>query len=253
MGPPRGRSDDCKGAISDGSTSFLARLANRARTPGSPLSKPGLRHRTGSSVATAQRACSATTGSGSSLSFFSVGTNFLSPLFPIAITAFLRRPESLARRIGDPRNTVRNSSCCISASQSRAGLTSPSRASNSGAEVAGALRFHGQTSWQMSHPKTWRPMPERIFVWNLAALFNGQVGDAQPGVQFAGRNNRLRWTGGDAAGAGPAAIGRRQVGARSSFVKSSEVRITPRNSHDPSCWLMMQVFLPIHPTPAYLA
>ena len=34
---------------------------------------------------------------------------------------------------------------------------------------------------------------------------------------------------------------------------SSEVRITPRNSHDPIFWWMMQVFLPIHPIPAYLA
>src|ERR1039457_7197188 len=35
-------------------------------------------------------------------------------------------------------------------------------------------------------------------------------------------------------------------------VDSREVRITPRNSHEPSFWLMMQVFLPIHPMPAYL-
>ncbi len=62
--------------------------------------RPALHHQgwvegdASSSLASAQRACSATTGSESSLSFFSAVTNFLLPLLPIAITAFRRRPES---------------------------------------------------------------------------------------------------------------------------------------------------------------
>src|SRR5208282_695357 len=48
--------------------------------------------------------------------------------------------------------------------------------------------------------------------WNLAPLLDGQIGNAQPGVQFAGRNNRLRWTSGYAASASTATIRRRQVG-----------------------------------------
>src|ERR1700690_3461537 len=49
----------------------------------------------------AHRACSATTGSASSASFLSVGTNFALPLLPMATTALRRRPESFARRTGD--------------------------------------------------------------------------------------------------------------------------------------------------------
>src|SRR5208282_2578131 len=48
--------------------------------------------------------------------------------------------------------------------------------------------------------------------WNLASFLDGQIGNAQPGVQFAGRNNRLRWTSCYAARASPATIRRRQVG-----------------------------------------
>ena len=46
----------------------------------------------------------------------------------------------------EPLNVARKSSADISASQSSAGFTRPSRGKNSGALVAGALRFHGQTS-----------------------------------------------------------------------------------------------------------
>src|ERR1700676_224620 len=53
------------------------------------------------------------------------------------------------------------------------------------------------------------------------------------------------------SGAGKSAV--RSSFVKSSLAKSSELRITPSNSHDPSCWLMMHVFLPIHPMPAYLA
>src|SRR5258708_5919152 len=54
-------------------------------------------------------------------------------------------------------------------------------------------------------------------VWNLAPLFYGQIGDAQPRVQFAGCNNRLRWTAGTLPHAAPAAIRRRQVGGNLIF------------------------------------
>ena len=65
------------------------------------------------------------------------------------------------------------------------------------------------------------------------------------------------WWGAMKALVGQASIQRVQVpqrsGAGRSGVSSSEVRITPRKSQEPICWLMMQVFFPIHPTPAYLA
>ena len=124
------------------------------------------------SFSNAQRACSATTGSESSASFLSVGTNFRSPLFPMAMTAFRRRPESLARRTGDPRNTERNSSCCISTSQSSAGLTRPSRGVNSGAVVTAAFRFQADVTSENVTADSGAQ-----FRRNFAALFDRQIGD----------------------------------------------------------------------------
>src|SRR5437868_10602399 len=80
------------------------------------------------SFSIAQPAASAITLSSSASSFSSIGMNFRSPLFPIAIKAFRRSPCSLARFTGDPRKVSRNSCVFISASQSSAGLTSPSLA-----------------------------------------------------------------------------------------------------------------------------
>src|SRR5271154_2529020 len=90
------------------------------------------------SFRTAHSALSATTSSSSLLSFSSSGRNFLSPLLPIAITEFRRMPERFARRTGEPRNALRNSSSLISATQSSAGFTNSARGWNSAALVAGA-------------------------------------------------------------------------------------------------------------------
>ena len=53
--------------------------------------------------------------------------------------------------------------------------------------------------------------------WNLATLFDGQVGDAEAGVEFTGRDNGVGGTGGYAAGAGSATIGGGQAGVEVIF------------------------------------
>src|ERR1017187_31126 len=114
----------------------------------------------------------------------------------MAMATLRRRPERLVRRMGDPRKIARNSSADISASQARAGFTKPGRGSNSGAVDAGALRFHGQTSWQMSQPKTWRPIPTRRSL----------------GIELVRRENCASRAGLNAAGAGAASVGGGHVG-----------------------------------------
>src|SRR6187402_2734109 len=42
-------------------------------------------------------------------------------------------------------------------------------------------------------------------------------------------------------------------GAGESVSRTKSVRMQPRNSHDPAFSLMMQVFFPNHPIPAYFA
>ena len=85
---------------------------------------------------------------------------------------------------------------------------------------------------------------------NGAPLLDGQVGDAAARVHLVGRDQSARGAGIDAARAAAAAVFRESM-ARGGQLEA--VRITPRKSHDPSCWLRMQVFLPIQPMPAYLA
>src|SRR5215471_7187460 len=59
------------------------------------------------SLLSAQRACSATTGSSSVAKAFRSGPNSRLPLLPMATAAFLRSPARLARRMGEPRNCSR--------------------------------------------------------------------------------------------------------------------------------------------------
>src|ERR1039458_7731762 len=61
--------------------------------------------------------------------------------------------------MGVPRNRARNSGSLSEASFSRGGANS--RGSKAGSAVMGARRFQGQTSWQMSQPKTCGPMAAR--------------------------------------------------------------------------------------------
>ena len=110
-------------------------------------------------------ACSATIGSSSRLKLLKWGWNAVLTAISHGYNGVASQSSQLwLRRIGDPRNIRRNSSACISASHSRAGLTKPSaRLKFRGEEVDGAFRFHGQTSWQMSQPNTCAPIPSRKF------------------------------------------------------------------------------------------
>src|ERR1700686_1238093 len=196
----------------------------------------------------AQFALSRTDWSSSPASWSRSGRNSLFPLLPMAMAALRRRPERLVRRMGEPRKTSRNSSADIWASQARAGFTNPGRGSNSVAVDAGALRFHGQTSWQISQPKTWRPMPTR------------RCSGIDPRFSIVRYEMHLlesSWYGARIASVGQASMQRVQVphrsGAGMSGASSRDVRITPKKNHEPLFLLMMQVFLPIQPTPAYFA
>src|ERR1700736_5546138 len=101
--------------------------------------------------------------------------------FPRATQALRISPRHFVLLTGLPRNTCRNSSSVSEASHSIDGAKSepPStpdwflifflcpfaslpvdsapRGRNCARLVTGALRFHGQTSWQISQPKTIRP------------------------------------------------------------------------------------------------
>src|ERR1700722_7756316 len=83
---------------------------------------------------------------------------------------------------------------------------------------------------------------------NFAALLDREIGNAQVGIELVGRDQRVGGAGLDAARAGATAVGRRQV--RYEFERSqNHAQEKPRTFF----WLMMQVFFPIQPTPAYFA
>jgi hypothetical protein len=75
------------------------------------------------------------------------------------MATFRRKPLYLVRFTGLPRNMDRNSSALKEANFSSGGANS--RGANAVSEVSGALRFHGQTSWQISQPNTCLPMDIR--------------------------------------------------------------------------------------------
>src|ERR1700724_1147521 len=100
----------------------------------------------------------------------------------------------------------------------------------------------------MSQPNTWRPMPSRnssgteprfsMVRYEMHLLESSSYGPTRAWV-------------------GHASIHRVQVpqlsGAGRSGVNSNDVTITPKKSQEPIFWLIRQVFLPSHPTPAYFA
>jgi hypothetical protein len=91
---------------------------------------------------------------------FSSGARKRSSLaLPMAIATLRRKPLYRARGIGLARNISRNSSSESAASFSSGGAKCA--AAKAGSSVTGARRFHGHTSWQISQPKTWRPMAGR--------------------------------------------------------------------------------------------
>src|SRR6266576_2818875 len=100
----------------------------------------------------------------------------------------------------------------------------------------------------MSHPKTCLPMPARI---------SSGIDPRFSIVRYEMHLFESSWYGPRKAFVGQASRQRVHVPQRSgdgrSGVSSNDVRITPRNSHDPIFWFRMQVFLPIQPTPAYFA
>src|SRR5665213_352368 len=115
---------------------------------------------------TAQAAASANTASSPAAHSRSLGKNSPSPLFPIAIATFRSSRFFPVRSNGDPRNHRLNSAPSIAASHSNAGFTNSSRGGIALSRTTGACAFHGQTSWQISHPKTCRP----IFPRNSSAI-----------------------------------------------------------------------------------
>lgn len=91
-----------------------------------------------------------------------------SRVLPRAMQALRTKPRHFVRLTGLPRNAVRNSSMVRPAIHSSSGaskdfvFSSPMRRGwNGEKEDEGALRFQGQTSWQISHPNTCQPMPSR--------------------------------------------------------------------------------------------
>src|SRR5262245_35513764 len=72
----------------------------------------------------------------------------------ITAKAFRFNPASFARLIALLRKRVENSSCDISTISRRLGSTTPSRGSKRSSAVSFEKRDQGQTSWQMSQPKT---------------------------------------------------------------------------------------------------
>src|SRR5207248_4815856 len=113
-------------------------------------------------------------------------------------------------------------------------LTSVSSGCKSECNVIGALRFQGQTSWQISQPKTWRPIFSRIGT-GISPRFSL--------VKYAMQREAQSCRGATIASVGQASMQRVQVphrsGATSIFSfetnaeNSSEVTITPRKIHEP--------------------
>ena len=71
-----------------------------------------------------------------------------------AVRALRRSPAHFVRLIALLRKRVENSSWVRLASSRRAGAISPGRGVKRGSRVSREKRDQGQTSWQMSQPKT---------------------------------------------------------------------------------------------------
>src|SRR5258707_10313386 len=100
-------------------------------------------------------ACSQTSFSLSFAADCSTGRMIFCHEFPAATAAFLKYPRRLARLSGLFLNFLLNS-CGVSASSfCNEGCATPGRGAKDRSPLSGAKRiFHGQTTWQMSQPKT---------------------------------------------------------------------------------------------------
>src|SRR5262249_40602107 len=74
--------------------------------------------------------------------------------FLITARAFRFSPSSFARLMALLRKRAENSSCDISIISINLGSTTPSRGAKRSSAVSFEKRDQGQTSWQMSQPKT---------------------------------------------------------------------------------------------------
>ena len=162
----------------------------------------------------AQAAASRTTGSGSSRARCKGGRADASPRLPRTMAALRARPRRFVRIRAVPRNRWRNSSSDMLRISTESRPARSGRGCNAGSRAAGALRFHGQTSWQMSQPKSQSPTPGRSSSGMGPSQLDGQVTDAAARIENAGADERLRGTGVEAGGAGAAVVGvERRVGA----------------------------------------
>ncbi len=102
----------------------------------------------------AQVAASRIVGSGSFSRRIRAGTASVTWRWPRIKAALRSRPARFARESAVPLRKRDISTGSRSSQSIRSGFVSPGLASSSGMRPAGALRFQGQTSWQMSQPKT---------------------------------------------------------------------------------------------------
>ncbi len=137
----------------------------------------------------------------------------------MATMTFRIRPWYLARFTGECRKAERNSSSLMrgQAAQlrvhemlARSQFRNRRRRFRRGARPS--RRFQGHTSWQMSQPKIFRPIPARRPVGDAAAFFDREISDATGGVHLVRERQRAGWTGVKATGATAAAVRRGQVG-----------------------------------------
>ncbi len=109
--------------------------------------------------ATAQAACSRTSGSGSLRAASNAGSAARSPMLPRATQTLRSQPRRLSRSMGVPRKKARN--CASSHDKNSVNDGRSVRGWNSATGDARAKRFQGQTSRQSSQPNTRSPIRGR--------------------------------------------------------------------------------------------
>ena len=178
--------------------------------------------------------------------------SFSGRLLPIAMATLRRNPAYLARWIGTGAKHLAEFLLRRALPVSPAAARSEPGA-RAGSAVTGARRFQGHTSWQMSQPNTWRPMPGRSGSGTGPAQLDGEVRRCTG----ANRAPRLVLPGtpvGTMAAVGHASMQRVHEPQRSaggwSGARSSDSNSSPRKNHEPRAWLIRQVFLAIQPRPA---
>ena len=175
------------------------------------------------------------------------GTFHQVPMAP-STTAALRWPAQHRALLGDPLNAIRKSSSGI-ARMSAAGVRASFRDRHARRQNIftgnSANFFHGQTSWQMSHP--YRRSP--IFAWGSRDVALELIGDTRyrgSGVEHVRFHERT----GRAASRQRVRIaamirGERRVGFRSRSSNSE-----PRKKNEPARGWISVVFLPNQPNSA---